>query len=188
MVLPPASSSPLLLDPPPTPIPTTPPLLHHRHKHLRLLVGCLLPCASKRPFVRGERRVYINRDIWRNRLSLCSISKNLKKSPTILIVISYNLKPVKISYANGRVSVRIFYKNNLINASSKSESRLIKLVRKQIHHSLPRALHALPTPSSPLLNAHRRHRHRHLAFLLLLLLLREETLFPVAFSTMTTPL
>ena len=35
-----------------------------------------------------------------------------------LIVISYNLKPVKISYANGRVSVRIFYKNNLTNANS----------------------------------------------------------------------
>jgi hypothetical protein len=44
--------------------------------------------------------------------------ENLKKSPTILIVISYNLKPEKISYANGRVSVRIFYKNNLINAIS----------------------------------------------------------------------
>ena len=111
-----------------------------------------------------------------------------KKSLMSLIVISYNLKPVKISYANGRVSVRIFNKNNLVNASSKSESRFIKLVRKKIHHSLPRALHALPTLSSPLLNAHRRHRHRHLLFLLLLLLLREETLFPVAFSTMTTPL
>jgi len=48
---PPASSSPLLLDPPPTPIPTTPPPLHH------LLVGCLLPCASKRLIVRGERRI-----------------------------------------------------------------------------------------------------------------------------------
>ena len=59
------------------------------------------------------------------------ILKISKKSPTILIVISYNLKPVKISYANGRVSVRIFYKNNLINASSKSESRFIKLIRKK---------------------------------------------------------
>jgi hypothetical protein len=41
-----------------------------------------------------------------------------KKSFMSLIVISYNLKPVKISYANGRVSVRIFYKNNLTNANS----------------------------------------------------------------------
>ena len=40
------------------------------------------------------------------------ISKKILKSPTILIVISHSLKPVKISYANGRVSVRIFYKNN----------------------------------------------------------------------------
>jgi|LauGreDrversion4_2_1035121.scaffolds.fasta_scaffold1112484_1 hypothetical protein len=30
-----------------------------------------------------------------------------------LVIIYYSLKPVKISYANGRVSVRIFYKNNL---------------------------------------------------------------------------
>ena len=52
-----------------------------------------------------------------------------------LVIIYYSLKPVKISYANGRVSVRIFYKNNLINASSKSESRFVKLVRKKIHHS-----------------------------------------------------
>jgi hypothetical protein len=28
---------------------------------------------------------------------------------------SYNLKSLKISYANGRVSVRIFYENNLIS-------------------------------------------------------------------------
>jgi hypothetical protein len=55
--IPPASSSLLLLDPPPTPIPTIPPPPHHRHKHLRLLVGCLLLCASKRLFVRGERRI-----------------------------------------------------------------------------------------------------------------------------------
>ena len=40
--------------------------------------------------------------------------KKILKSLTNLIVISHNLKPVKISYANGRVSVRIFYKNNLI--------------------------------------------------------------------------
>ena len=53
----PASSSPLLLDPSPTPIPTIPPPLHHRHKHLRLLRGCLLLCAAKRLFVRGERRI-----------------------------------------------------------------------------------------------------------------------------------
>jgi len=40
-----------------------------------------------------------------------------KKSPTILrlIVISYRLKSLKTPYANGRVSVRIFYKNNLIS-------------------------------------------------------------------------
>ena len=46
-----------------------------------------------------------------------NLKKNLKiskKSPTNLIVISYSLKQAKISYANGRVSVRIFYKNNLI--------------------------------------------------------------------------
>jgi hypothetical protein len=55
--IPPASSSLLLLDPPPTPIPNIPPPPHHRHKHLRLLVGCLLLCASKRLFVRGERRI-----------------------------------------------------------------------------------------------------------------------------------
>ena len=40
--------------------------------------------------------------------------KKILKSLTNLIVISHNLKPVKISYAKGRVSVRIFYKNNLI--------------------------------------------------------------------------
>ncbi len=47
-----------------------------------------------------------------------NLKKNLKiskKSPTNLIVIYYSLKQAKISYANGRVSVRIFYKNNLIN-------------------------------------------------------------------------
>ncbi len=43
------------------------------------------------------------------------ISNRREKSPTNLIVISYILKQAKISYANGRVSVRIFYKNNLIN-------------------------------------------------------------------------
>jgi hypothetical protein len=32
-----------------------------------------------------------------------------------LVVISYSLKSLKIPYANGRVSVRIFYKNNLIS-------------------------------------------------------------------------
>ena len=48
---PPASSSPLLLDPPPTPFRTISPPLHHRHKHLRLLTGCLLLCVSKRFFV-----------------------------------------------------------------------------------------------------------------------------------------
>jgi len=42
-----------------------------------------------------------------------------------LVVISYSLKPVKISYANGRVSVRIFYKNNLINANSFLSTRLL---------------------------------------------------------------
>ena len=45
-----------------------------------------------------------------------------KKSLMSLIVISYNLKPVKISYANGRVSVRIFYKNN----SSSKTNNIIK--------------------------------------------------------------
>ena len=35
-----------------------------------------------------------------------------------LVVISYNLKSLKISYATGRVSVRIFYKNNLISLLS----------------------------------------------------------------------
>ena len=98
-----------------------------------------------------EKRV-----IWNNRLSLRQISKNLKKSPTILIVISYNPKPVKMSYANGRVSVRIFYKNNLINASSKSESRFIKLVREKIHHSLL----ALSTLSSIYPHHHRPYSTR----------------------------
>ena len=64
---------------------------------------------------------------------ILKISKKILKSPTILIVISHNLKPVKISYANGRVSVRIFYKNN---SSSKSELRFIKLIRKKIHRVL----------------------------------------------------
>jgi hypothetical protein len=32
-----------------------------------------------------------------------------------LVVISYSLKSLKISYANGCVSVRIFYENNLIS-------------------------------------------------------------------------
>ena len=63
----------------------------------------------------AHSRVFQKRGIWHNRSSSFQISKNLKKSPTILIVISYNLKPVKISCANGRVSVRIFYKNNLIS-------------------------------------------------------------------------
>jgi hypothetical protein len=99
-----------------------------------------------------------------------------KKSPIILIVISYNLKPVKISYANGRVSVRIFYKNNLINVNSflsthathatlEGELRFNKLIRKKIHPSAttplntPYASSTLPTqrtpPPSPLLNAYR---------------------------------
>jgi hypothetical protein len=43
------------------------------------------------------------------------IVKISKKSLISLVVISYNLKQVKISYANGSVSVRIFYKNNLIS-------------------------------------------------------------------------
>jgi hypothetical protein len=43
------------------------------------------------------------------------ILKISTKSLMSLVVISYNLKPVKISYANVRVSVRIFYKNNLIS-------------------------------------------------------------------------
>jgi hypothetical protein len=37
-------------------------------------------------------------------------------SLTVSVVISYSLKSLKISYANGRVSVRIFYKNNLISS------------------------------------------------------------------------
>jgi hypothetical protein len=43
-----------------------------------------------------------------------------------LVVIYYILKPVKISYANGRVSVRIFYKNNLINANSFLSTRFLQ--------------------------------------------------------------
>jgi hypothetical protein len=35
-----------------------------------------------------------------------------------LVLIYYSLKSLKISYTNGRVSVRIFYKNNLINPNS----------------------------------------------------------------------
>ncbi len=46
------------------------------------------------------------------------ISKKILKPPTNLVVISYRLKQAKISYANGSVSVRIFYKNNLINPNS----------------------------------------------------------------------
>jgi hypothetical protein len=42
------------------------------------------------------------------------ISKKSLTNLTVSVVISHSLKPVKISYANGRVSVRIFYKNNLI--------------------------------------------------------------------------
>ena len=44
-------------EPPQTHNPTIPPPLHHRHKHLRLLMGCLLLCASKRLFVRGEKLI-----------------------------------------------------------------------------------------------------------------------------------
>ena len=43
------------------------------------------------------------------------ISKKSLTNLTVSVVISHSLKPVKISYANGRVSVRIFYKNNLIS-------------------------------------------------------------------------
>ena len=43
------------------------------------------------------------------------ILKISKKNLMSLVIIYYSLKPVKISYANGRVSVRIFYKNNLIS-------------------------------------------------------------------------
>ena len=42
---------------PSTPISTSPPPLNHRYKDLRLLMGCLLLCASKRLFVRGERHI-----------------------------------------------------------------------------------------------------------------------------------
>jgi hypothetical protein len=42
------------------------------------------------------------------------ISKKSLTNLTVSVVISRSLKPVKISYANGRVSVRIFYKNNII--------------------------------------------------------------------------
>jgi hypothetical protein len=61
------------------------------------------------------------------------ISKKSLTNLTVAVVISHNLKPVKISYANGRVSVRIFHKNN---SSSKSELRFIKLIRKKIHRVL----------------------------------------------------
>ena len=42
------------------------------------------------------------------------ISNRMKKSLMSLVVIFFNLNSLKISYANGRVSVRIFYKNDLI--------------------------------------------------------------------------
>ena len=47
-----------------------------------------------------------------------------------LVVISYCPNSLKISYDNGLVSVRIFYKNNLISFSPplKGEIRFIKLV------------------------------------------------------------
>ena len=56
--VPPGSSSPLVLDPPQTPIRTIPPPLHHRHKHLRLLMGCLLLCVSKRLVVLARRQTH----------------------------------------------------------------------------------------------------------------------------------
>jgi hypothetical protein len=65
--------------------------------------------------------VLVNSGVLHNRLSLRQISKKsqisnrMKKSLMSLVVISYSLKSLKIPYANGRVSVRIFYKNNLIS-------------------------------------------------------------------------
>ena len=82
---------------------------------------------------------------------------------------------------------------SLLNLSGKNEGelrcegelRFIKLVRKKSiiqqlrlsTPSLPRTLHALPTPSSPLLNAHRRLRRRHLFLFLALLCLFLAPLF-----------
>ena len=102
--------------------------------------------------------------------------KKILKSPNILIVSSYRLKQTKISYANGRVSVRIFYKNNLICfyllASSKSESRFIKLIRKKINHSatIPRNTLASSTfylSLLTLLQPHRCHRNPRITITLL---------------------
>jgi len=47
-----------------------------------------------------------------NPSSLLKISNRMKKSLMSLVVIFFNLNSLKISYDYGRVSVRIFYKNN----------------------------------------------------------------------------
>ena len=45
-----------------------------------------------------------------NPSSLLKISNRMKKSLMILVVIFFNLNSLKISYANGHVSVRFFTK------------------------------------------------------------------------------
>jgi hypothetical protein len=49
------------------------------------------------------------------RPNLKKISNRMKKSLMSLVVISYSLKSLKFSYADGCVSVRYFLKNNLIS-------------------------------------------------------------------------
>ena len=83
-----------------------------------------------------------------NPSSLLKISNRMKKSLMSLVVIYYNLNLLKISYQNGRVSVRIFYKNNSISFCLLTLLTLLTL-----------------------LNAHSRHRLRRLRHLLLIILL-----------------
>ncbi len=65
---------------------------------------------------------------------------NPKKSPMNIIVIFYCPKSLKISHDYGLVSVRIFYKNNLIffvlstRILLKGKLRFIKLLWKKIRH------------------------------------------------------
>jgi hypothetical protein len=62
-----------------------------------------------------------------------------------LIVIYYCLKSLKISYDNGRVSVRIFYKNNLISTHERVNQGLLNLSGKK---SIIQQIF-LTTPSGP---------------------------------------
>ncbi len=68
-------------------------------------------CEGEEEEEEEEEEVCIIKGVSNATASRISKSQKIsKKSLTNLIVISRSLKPVKISYANGRVSVRIFYK------------------------------------------------------------------------------